>query len=96
MDSETLDTPSYSEVEKEPDNDFPGMSVDLVKKINFKVAFFLLLIGMFIFSDIFMNNVLPESMHEGGMPTSKGTMVQLMLLVMGYIVIDLLVQGEIL
>ena len=79
-----------------PNNDFPSMGVDLVKKINFKVAFFLLLVSMLIFSDVFMENIIPTKYSMGGVPDTKGTMIQLLMLVMAYIVIDLMVKGEIL
>ena len=95
-DSETLVDDNTKKSEKEPDNDFPSICVELTKKVNFKVAFFMFMLGLFIFSDVFMNNFLSESLHEGGVPNSTGTLVQLTIFVLSYIVIDLLVQGEIL
>ena len=94
-DSESLDSNTQN-TDSVPDNDFPGMGVDLIKKINFKVAFFLFLLGVFLFSDVFMNNCLSDSLHEGGVINTKGTLTQLIIFALSYIVIDLLVQGDIL
>lgn len=81
--------------EKVPENDFPSMGVDLTKKINFKVALFLLLVSVVIFSDVFVN-MLPQKYREGGPANSQGTMIQIGTLTGAYVIIDLLVQGDIL
>ena len=79
------------------DSDFPSMSVDLIKRVNFKVAFFLLMIGLFIFSDIFIEKFLPMDYQDGtNVPNTSGTTVQLIILVLCYIVLDLLNQGGLL
>ena len=79
------------------DSDFPSMGVDLLKKINFKVAFFMFLIGLFIFSDIFIEKCLPKSCRDVTNSTnSYGTVVQMTILVLAYIVIDLLSQSGVL
>ena len=88
-DSQKTETPSKAQ------GDFPSMGMDLLKKVNIKIAIFLLLIGFFIFSDVFINKMLPADYHLMGCPTNQGTMLQLMLLVLAYICIDLLVQGGI-
>jgi len=75
------------------DDDFPSMGVNAVKKINFKVAIFLFLIGIFIFSDIFIENFLPKNTIDGYSANTHGTMIQLTVFVISYIVLDLLVQG---
>lgn len=77
-------------------HDFPNMGVDLIKRVNFKVAFFLLLLGAFLFSDIFVEQLLPSIYKDGDSPTTAGTTMQLIIFVLMYIVIDLLVQGDIL
>jgi hypothetical protein len=93
-DTETLDNTNEKQ---QPTNngDFPSMGMDLMKKINIKISLFLFLIGFFIFSDVFINKVLPPNYHEMGCPTNNGTIVQLLLFVFAYICIDLLAQGEI-
>jgi len=79
------------------ESDFPSMGVDLLKRINFKVSLFLFLIGLFILSDIFIDKFLPVSYQDGtNCPNSSGTVVQLIVLVICYIIVDLLVQGGIL
>jgi hypothetical protein len=101
-DTETLTKDMYKEKGQEKkqefkllyeQGDFPIMGMDLMKRINFKIATFLFLIGFFIFSDVFINKLLSKEYHEMGCPTSQGTMVQLLLLVVSYILIDLLAQG---
>lgn len=77
------------------DDDFPNMFVDLFRCINFKVAIFLFIFGVFIFSDLFVENVISRfsGSVEGDCPTTKGTVMQLTILTMAYLVIDLIVQG---
>jgi hypothetical protein len=78
-------------------SDFPSMGVDLIKRINIKIAFFLLMIGLFLFSDIFIEKFLPMNYQDGtNVPNTMGTTVQLIILVLCYIVIDLLSQGGVL
>jgi len=95
MDTETL-TRSKKEVIKEKCSDFPSMGIDLIKKTNFKVAAFLFLIGMFIFSDIFIENVLPKKFVDGHTATTQGTMLQLLAMVLSYLVLDLMISGGLL
>jgi hypothetical protein len=80
---------------KQAQGDFPSMCMDLLKMVNVKISIFLLIIGFFIFSDVFINKLLPTNYHEMGCPTNQGTILQLILFVLSYICIDLLVQGEI-
>lgn len=81
---------------KDSCDDFPSIIMDITKKINFKLAFFLYIAGLIIFSDIFIENVLPSSMVDGICTNTKGTMVQLLLLVISYIIIDLSIQTHLL
>lgn len=78
------------------ENDFPSMGVDLIKRVNFKVAFFLLLLGVFLFSDLFVENILSAKYRDADTPNTMGTTVQLVVFVLAYVIIDLLVQGGIL
>jgi hypothetical protein len=82
----------------ETNSDFPSMGVDLIKRINVKIAVFLLIIGLFVFSDIFIEKFLasPNFQDGTGCTNTTGTSVQLIILVLSYIVIDLLSQGGIL
>jgi hypothetical protein len=104
-DSETLDA-STKKIRKvsrkkiaEPDteDDFPSMFVELCRRTNLRVSFFLFIIGVFILSDVFMENVLtPWGGVDIDCPNTKGSMIQLICIVLSYIVIDLLVQGGLL
>ena len=95
-DTETLGDPKKIK-SKSPSNeeDFPSMGVNLIKKINFKVSIFLFFIGIFIFSDIFIENILPKNTIDGFCTNTQGTMIQLLSFVIAYIILDLMVQGEI-
>lgn len=77
------------------DDDFPSMGVNIIKKINFKVAIFLFLFGIFIFSDIFIENFMSKKTIDGYCANTHGTMIQLTIFVILYIILDLLVQGGI-
>lgn len=76
-------------------DDFPSIFIELIKKINFKVAFFLYFIGVIIFSDVFIENILSKNMINGDCADSKGTMIQLLVLVSAYILIDILVKYQV-
>jgi hypothetical protein len=70
---------------------------DLFNSINYKVALFLFILGIFIFSDLFVDGVL-MSFRDAvytDVPTTKGTTIQLMFLTIGYVLIDLLVTGNV-
>ena len=93
-DTETLDDINMETQSCEIDGDFPSISIELLKKINAKVAIFLMIIGIFLFSDIFIE-IMPDSYKSGDTPTTHGTILQLTLLVISYLVLDLLIQGNI-
>jgi len=93
-DTETLDDCSKKTKVSDRD-DFSGMTATVLTKVNFKVAIFIFLLGILVFSDVYIENALSKfkgASHDG-QATTKGTMLQLMTLVIGYIIIDLLVQG---
>ena len=74
--------------------DFMKMTGNLISNINYKVAFLLFMIGMIIFSDIFIDGFLSHMSDtvSGECPTTKGTMLQLLFMVIAYIIVDLIVQ----
>lgn len=78
------------------DDDFVSMGTVLCKKVNIKIAIGLFILGMIIFSDLFISILekISKSYVEGLNTTTKGTVVQLLLLCIGYIIIDLIVQSE--
>lgn len=78
-------------------DDLGNMATDFFGCINFKIAIFLFVFGIFIFSDLFIENVLckiKDATHADT-ATTKGTMIQLLVFVLFYLVIDLLIQGGI-
>lgn len=106
-DTETLNESKSRKKQKKKHNseddcdelsDFPSMSVDLFKRLNIKVAFFLTLMGIFLFSDIFIEKFLPDKYKdESGTSTNTyGTAVQLIIFILFYIIVDILIQGGIL
>jgi hypothetical protein len=76
-------------------DDFPSMATDMVRGINWKVALFIYILGIFVFSDIFIETFLTgfNGAVDGDCPTTKGTMIQLTFIVVGYVLFDLLVKG---
>jgi hypothetical protein len=79
------------------DDDFPSMFVKLLSRINIKIAIFIFILGLFLFSDIFIRNILSTfngAVSDLGYPTTNGTVIQLLFLVIAYLIIDLLVQGK--
>lgn len=84
-------------VRKNDRDDLGNMTTDFFGKINFKIAIFLFIFGIFIFSDMFIEHVLSKikDASSGGEGTTKGTLIQLLILVLFYLIVDLLVQAEI-
>lgn len=105
-DTETLTEGKKNKKQKNKQNskdcdeisDFPSMFADLFKRINIKVAFFLTIIGIFLFSDIFIEKFLPDKYKDESGTTSNtnGTAIQLTIFILFYIVVDILIQGGIL
>lgn len=84
-------------IENDDGHDFPSMSVNLLQQINIKVAIFLFILGLFLFSDIFIKTILStfsNTIDGIDYPNTKGTIIQLVFLVIAYIIIDLLVQNK--
>lgn len=83
--------------DNQDDHDFPSMLMKLCCRLNIKIGIFIFILGLFIFSDVFVRNVLSQFSDAVGSlnyPTTYGTIVQLLFLVFGYLLIDLLVQGK--
>jgi hypothetical protein len=77
-------------------SDFVSMSGNVLSMINYKVAFFMYIIGMLIFSDLFIEGVLQtmsNDLVEGTCTTTKGTCVQLLFFIIAYILLDLSVAA---
>ncbi len=78
-------------------SDFVEMLFSLAGNVNIKIAIFLFFIGMIIFSDLFINNVLTKFNDSiyGECTTTKGTIIQLLLFILAYLMLDLLSAGKI-
>ena len=82
--------------DKSNKSDFVTMGGSLLWQINFKVGLYLLIIGMVLFSDIFIDGVLYkiDGTTHGECTTTKGTMIQLILFILAYLVLDILVKND--
>jgi len=77
-------------------SDFMSAGSSIITSINYKVAILLLFISFIIFSDLFVDSVLapiPEAVIAGQV-TTKGTLIQIIFLIIGYIASDLSVKYE--
>ncbi len=77
-------------------NDAVGtMFVDLLSKINFKIALFLLFTFIIISSDVFIGRILCNfsGATEGRNTTNYGAAIQGMFLAVGYIIMDIFVRS---
>lgn len=78
--------------------DFLSITMKLISSVHYKIAIFIFIIGMVVFSDLFVHKILSKidgatSVEENA--TTKGTIIQLMVLTMMYIVVDMLDQYNI-
>jgi hypothetical protein len=94
--SESIDGENKKNNINNTDNktDFMNISGNILTNINYKVTFLLFIMGMLLFSDVFIENVLTKFKDtvDGECTTTKGTIIQLLLLIISYIVLDLLVK----
>ena len=92
--SESIEMEFTPEAEDASKSDFVEVSGNVVSNIPVKLPFLTFLIGMMIFSDLFIDNVLRkmDGMVMGEVATTKGTMVQLTMLCMALIVFDMLIN----
>lgn len=100
VDTETLSMSEDVNFKKNKDeqrDDLGKMTNDLFESINFKIAIFIFIFGVFIFSDLFIDKFLSNisGATHGDTSTTKGTMIQLLILVLFYLSVDLLNQGNV-
>jgi hypothetical protein len=75
--------------------DMMAISGGVLSNINYKVGFLLFFFAMLIFSDIFVDAVLSDKMHDGaGCPNTSGTLAQITMMVFIYLLLDLVVKYE--
>lgn len=80
--------------EKSP-GDFPSLFADLFTKINWKMCFFLFIIYILLNSDIFIDRFLSrrDGLVDNMTPTDKGTIVQAILLILLFIIMDAILRS---
>lgn len=85
---------STSRKRKAKKTDFMQMSGNLLTNISIKMSFILFFLGMIIFSDLFIDGFLNkfDGTVHGECTTTKGTVIQLLMLVFAYIVMDLVIK----
>lgn len=77
-------------------NDAVGtMFVDLLTKINFKIALFLIFMFLIVSSDVFVNRILSNfsGAVDGRNATNTGAFIQAMFLAISYIIMDIFVRA---
>jgi hypothetical protein len=91
------DYESDSDDEECGKTDFVRVAGNLLGNINIKLGFIIFLIGLIIFSDLFTKNILSHMGNtlDGESPNTKGTIIQLTILTLLYLVFDLLNKYEI-
>lgn len=75
--------------------DLIKLSGNIMSSINYKLGAFTFVLGVILLSDTFVDNVLSgiPGMVHGECTTTQGTFTQLILLIIGMLVIDLLVRA---
>lgn len=98
MDTETLAPSSTQNIttSKKKSCSFSSMVCDVFKKINFKIALFLFVAVLVLFSNVYIENILSsfDDVYVEGQFTTKGMLIQSLTLAVLYLVFDLLVQGK--
>lgn len=77
--------------------DFPSLFADLFMKINWKMAFFLFIFFIILTSDIFIDKYLrkiPDSVNNMT-STNKGTVIQAVVLVLFFVIMDAIISSGI-
>lgn len=76
----------------------PQIIANFLTEINWKVAICLFFMGLFVFSDMFIDVILRqfEGSVDGIVPNTKGTTIQVTLLVLFYVIVDTMVRLQIL
>ena len=77
-------------------SDLINVGSGLLSNINYKLAFFMFILGMFLFSDLFIEQVLSNTPGavDGECATSKGTMIQLLFYTVSLIILDLMIKSN--
>ncbi len=91
---DTVDSDGYTEEngEKIHKTDFISITTSLIKNINYKMGLFLFFVCMIIFSNLFNDKVLTmfDNATYNDCANSKGTIIQITMLVLVYLILDLI------
>jgi hypothetical protein len=86
------------ENEDELDNgkksDFVAVSGNIISSINYKLGLFMFMLGMLVFSDLFIEKILGGlgGAVDGECTTTKGTIIQLVMFVILMLALDVLIK----
>ena len=89
---------SDTEVPKAEHDDFPSMLWSFLSNINWKLAIIMFIIGVIIFSDVFINMFIakiPNTMNVN-IVNSKGSVIQLLCYTLSLVLADSAIRGKIL
>lgn len=98
IEDDEIDYEEYGDDESTKPDDFIGIISYGFGSINFKHLIFMLIMFIFLSSDVYVDRVLskiPGTVFNRS-PNTKGTMIQLMFFAIAYILIDILVSYKIL
>jgi hypothetical protein len=99
-DSEPLEGTTYSMDkgnDERPDT-MTSLFGEIAKKISWKIALFVFVLVLLIWSDVFIENIMTkfDGLVEGRMVSQKGTIVQATVLTLAVIVLSFLISVDVL
>lgn len=86
---------SDTDSDKPENRDLIHGILDMLSSIEFKLAFLLLIICIFVLSDVFVKHISKFDSAELGVVGTKGSLIQAGTIVAGFLAIDLLNKAEI-
>lgn len=88
---------AYTDNSEDKSGDSETILGQIVTKVNWKMGIFIFIIGILIFSDVFVNNILTRfnDSEDMGCPNNKGTLIQMGFLVCAYWVSDGLIRSRV-
>ena len=89
--SEDIGSSKKEDIDETSDkSDLMKVSGNLISNLPIKMAIIIFFIGMIVFSDLFIDGVLSKFDNSvlGECTTSKGSIIQLLFLVFGFIIMD--------
>lgn len=75
-------------------SDLMAVSGNLITSINYKLGLFMFVLGVLVFSDVFIEKILGRmgGMVDGEITTTKGATVQLVIFILLMLFIDVMIQ----